>query len=58
MGVTLVLPETPANQEVGMFQVYAELSTARGDVLVNRKPLTLGPQLLQFKLLTTFNFES
>jgi hypothetical protein len=31
VGVSIVLPETPANREAGMFQVYAELMTARGD---------------------------
>ena len=33
VGVSIVVPETPANREAGMFQVYAELMTARGDVL-------------------------
>lgn len=35
MSVSIVMPETPANREAGMFQVSAELMNARGDVLAN-----------------------
>ena len=42
VGISLVMPETPANRATGMFQVFAELMTARGDVLANAtRPATL-----------------